>query len=54
MKDSLNRALRSIDADVENLRVEASENNMVHAKFSLNGENCASMAFKIEQLVSTI
>ena len=53
MKDSLNRVLRSIDADVDDLRVEASENKMVHAKFSLNGNNCASMAFKIEQLVRT-
>lgn len=52
MKDRLNRVLRSIDADTDNLRVEASENKMVHAKFSLNGDNCAAVAFKIEQLVS--
>lgn len=52
MTDSLNRVLRSIDADIDNLRVEASDNSMVHAKFSLNGNDCASMAFKIEQLVS--
>lgn len=60
--ENLKRTLRSIDAQFrdEDVRVErendlvkkADDEEMLHAHFTLRGQNCANMAYKIEQLVS--
>lgn len=64
LAEGLKRALRSIDADFreEDVRIQSTndvatpENNdkMIHARFTLRGNNCATMAYKIEQLVRAI
>ncbi|XP_018495500.1 uncharacterized protein LOC100903276 [Galendromus occidentalis] len=49
----LERFLRSTDAKADDLRVLSPEkkDDMVRAKFSLTNDNCAALAYKIEQLV---
>lgn len=67
LAENLKRTLRSIDAPFrdEDVRVEPStemmkksdnaedEGKMFHAHLTFRGENCANMAYKIEQLVSS-